>query len=49
MDNLVAYESLDRIATVTLNRPDRLNSWTGRMNLEYRTALARAADDPGSG
>ena len=36
----------DGVATVTLNRPDRLNSWTGRMNLEYRTALARAADDP---
>ncbi len=41
----VLYESREAIATITLNRPDRLNAWTGRMNLEYRTALARAADD----
>ncbi|MCB1017647.1 MAG: enoyl-CoA hydratase/isomerase family protein, partial [Acidimicrobiales bacterium] len=30
----------------TLNRPDRLNAWTGRMHEEYRWALARAEDDP---
>jgi enoyl-CoA hydratase/carnithine racemase len=41
------YEVRDRVATVTLNRPDRLNAWTGRMHAEYRALLARAAADPG--
>jgi enoyl-CoA hydratase/carnithine racemase len=43
---VVNYESREGIATITLNRPERLNAWTGQMNLEYRTALAHAADDP---
>jgi 2-(1,2-epoxy-1,2-dihydrophenyl)acetyl-CoA isomerase len=34
--------SLDAgIARVTLNRPDRLNSFNGEMHLELRDALAR--------
>jgi enoyl-CoA hydratase/carnithine racemase len=34
------------VAVVTLNRPHRGNAWTGRMETEYRVALARAeADD----
>jgi enoyl-CoA hydratase/carnithine racemase len=33
------------VATITLNRPHRLNAWTGRMHTEYRAALASAADD----
>ena len=41
------YDVRDRVATVTLNRPDRLNAWTGRMHAEYRALLARAAADPG--
>ena len=43
---VVRYEIADRIATVTLDRPDRLNAWTGRMHTEYRRALALAEDDP---
>jgi enoyl-CoA hydratase/carnithine racemase len=43
----VIYEVAERVATVTLNRPHRLNAWTGRMHTEYRWALARAEDDPG--
>jgi enoyl-CoA hydratase/carnithine racemase len=39
------YEVADAIATITLHRPDRLNAWTGRMHTEYRSLLARAADD----
>jgi enoyl-CoA hydratase/carnithine racemase len=39
------YEVRDRIATITLHRPDRLNAWTGRMHAEYRALLARASDD----
>src|SRR6202035_5723314 len=31
--------------TITLNRPARLNAWTGRMQTEYRWCLATAADD----
>jgi enoyl-CoA hydratase/carnithine racemase len=40
------YEVRDRVATVTLNRPERLNAWTGRMHAEYRDLLSRAAADP---
>jgi enoyl-CoA hydratase/carnithine racemase len=41
------YEVRDRVATVTLHRPDRLNAWTGRMHAEYRALLDRAATDRG--
>jgi len=34
-----------RVATITLNRPHRLNAWTGRMHTEYRWALERADHD----
>jgi len=43
----VEYAVDQRVAQLTLNRPDRLNAWTGRMHTEYRAALARAADDDG--
>jgi len=39
------YEVADAIATITLHRPERMNAWTGRMHAEYRSLLARAADD----
>jgi enoyl-CoA hydratase/carnithine racemase len=39
------YETTDAVATITLDRPDRLNAWTGRMNTEYRSLLARASAD----
>jgi enoyl-CoA hydratase/carnithine racemase len=39
------YEIRDRVATITLHRPERLNAWTGRMHAEYRWLLARASDD----
>lgn len=35
------------VATVTLNRPERLNAWTGRMHAEYRAALSLAEADRG--
>lgn len=31
---------------VTLNRPDRLNAWTGQMHTEVRAAMRVASDDP---
>lgn len=42
----IRYEVADRIATITLARPHRLNAWTGRMHTEYRWALAEADADP---
>ena len=42
----VRFEADDGVAIVTLDRPDRGNAWTGRMELEFRTAMAQAeADD----
>ncbi len=39
------YAVVDRIATITLSRPHRLNAWTGRMHTEYRWLLAQAEAD----
>lgn len=38
----VLYDVSDRIATITLNRPDKLNAWTSQMDREYRHAMADA-------
>ena len=47
MERKVTLYEVDRgVALVTLNRPDRLNAWTARMELEYRASLAEADDDP---
>ncbi len=43
---VVHYQVADRVATITLDRPDRLNAWTGRMHTEYRHVIARAEADP---
>ena len=37
------------VATVTLNRPDKLNSFTSEMHARLRDALDRVADDPAIG
>ena len=39
------YAIEDRIATITLSRPKRRNSWTGRMHTEYRWCLQQADAD----
>jgi len=41
-----ALEIEDRIATIWLDRPHRMNAWTGRMHAEYRWCLAQADADP---
>ena len=42
----IRYEVADRVLTITLNRPDRLNAWTPIMQGELIEALDRAdADD----
>lgn len=43
---VVLYEVKEGVATVTLNRPDRLNAWTGAMEKAYFDALEEAAADP---
>jgi 2-(1,2-epoxy-1,2-dihydrophenyl)acetyl-CoA isomerase len=39
------YEKAGPIATLTLNRPERMNGMTNRMVIEAREALAAAAED----
>lgn len=34
------YEVADQVATITLNRPDKLNAWTATMEQEVRSAIA---------
>src|SRR5438132_13301586 len=42
----IRYDVADGVATVTLNRPDKLNAWTVKMEKEVQAAMARAeADD----
>jgi enoyl-CoA hydratase/carnithine racemase len=39
------YEFDNGIATIWLNRPHRMNAWTGRLHTEYRHLLAQANAD----
>jgi enoyl-CoA hydratase/carnithine racemase len=41
----IIYDVDERVATITLDRPRRLNAWTGRMHTEYRWAIDRAEQD----
>jgi enoyl-CoA hydratase/carnithine racemase len=41
------YEVKDKIATITLNRPDKLNAFTGDMIGAWQTSLAEAQADDG--
>jgi enoyl-CoA hydratase/carnithine racemase len=41
----IAYEVEDRVLTLTLDRPDRLNAFTATMMEELIEALDRADDD----
>ncbi len=43
----ILYEVAEEVATLTLNRPDKLNAWTMQMGLEVEHALSMASDDPG--
>lgn len=42
----VLYDVADGVATVTMNRPEKLNAWTFRMDQEVRHAMLRADADP---
>jgi len=41
----IEYDVAERIATITLNRPDRLNAWTIAMQESLRQAIAAAVAD----
>jgi len=41
----ILYENANGIARITLNRPDRLNSFTAQMHAELRDALARLREE----
>ena len=46
MSEVVLYEADDGVAVITLNRPERLNAWTGELGTGYFDALDRAGADP---
>jgi enoyl-CoA hydratase/carnithine racemase len=41
----ILYEYSEKIATITLNRPDRMNAWTPVMERDVRDAMTQAAAD----
>lgn len=41
------YDVQDRVATITFNRPERMNAWTPTMEVELRSAVAAAVADSG--
>jgi len=45
----IIYDKKDRVATVTMNRPEKMNAWTPKMGAEMRTAMLDAERDPAVG
>lgn len=45
----ILYEVQGDVALLTLNRPERRNAWTPRMDVEKFDAVCRANDDPAVG
>ena len=41
----ITYAAANRVATITLNRPDKLNAWTQKMEEEISVAIREAAAD----
>src|SRR3954454_8744366 len=45
MPDVVLYEEADRVATVTLNRPEARNALSRQLQREIRELVSRASDD----
>jgi 2-(1,2-epoxy-1,2-dihydrophenyl)acetyl-CoA isomerase len=45
----ILFEQRNRVGLITLNRPERLNAWTWKMNGEIADAVEHCNDDPGIG
>lgn len=45
----ITYEVSNRVATITLNRPDKLNAWTRKMEEEVSAAIRDASTDNAAG
>jgi enoyl-CoA hydratase/carnithine racemase len=45
--SVTRYDVDQQVATITLDRPERLNAWTTQMNAEYRMLIQRASSDRG--
>jgi enoyl-CoA hydratase/carnithine racemase len=45
----IIYDKKDRVATVTMNRPAKMNAWTPKMGAEMRAAMLDAERDPAVG
>ena len=43
---MVLTDVREGVLTITLNRPDRLNAWMGRMETAYRAAMTAGEADP---
>jgi enoyl-CoA hydratase/carnithine racemase len=41
----ILYDVADRVCTITLNRPDKLNAWTRQMHLDLKDAMQKAGGD----
>jgi len=42
----VLYDVAERICTISLNRPEKLNAWTRQMHLDLKDAMLTAGADP---
>ena len=45
-DAPVIYTVDERVATITLHRPEKLNAWTTAMDGAFRAAVREAGEDP---
>ena len=45
----ILVDRADGIAVLTLNRPQRLNAWTGQMNADLTAAITDCNEDPNVG
>src|SRR3990172_2237376 len=41
----ILYEKRGRVGLITLNRPEKLNAWTPRMEMEFIDCVQRASED----